>query len=206
VIVAAVSATPPRTGARIGPNAIIQLVAAIEHRWGADEAAALLGEATPYTPASLPLDMVEEGEPLALSCLLIERVGADVAAPVLHDAGVRTARYLLANRIPALAQGLIRRLPRRLALALLLRAIGSHAWTFAGSGHFAVRWSRGWPMLTFTDCAMCRGLATRRPICDYYAGTFEHLFRTLVSAEVTVTEIACQAQGAPCCRFLVAGR
>jgi divinyl protochlorophyllide a 8-vinyl-reductase len=61
-------------------------------------------------------------------------------------------------------------------------------------------------MLTFTDCAMCRGLALSRPICEYYAGTFGHLFRTLVSAEITVTEVACQAQGSDRCQFLVAGR
>jgi len=43
-------------------------------------------------------------------------------------------------------------------------------------------------------------------MCDDYAGTFEHLFRTLVAKEISVTEVACQAQGATCCRFHVAGR
>lgn len=203
---ATASAAPPVATARIGPNAIIQLVAAVEHRWGPGTAAALLAEATPYTPASLPKDMVDEREPLALVHLLVDRLGADAAAPVLHDAGVRTAEYLLAHRIPRVAQWVIRRLPRRFGLALLLRAIGSHAWTFAGSGEFSVSWDRGWPTLSFARCAMCRGLALHRTICDYYAGTFEHLFRTLVAEDITVTEVACQAQGATRCRFHVAGR
>jgi divinyl protochlorophyllide a 8-vinyl-reductase len=196
---------PPDQMARIGPNAIIQLVAAIAHRWGPETAAALLSEATAYTPETLPHDMVDEREPLALVRLLLDRMGADAAAPVLHDAGVRTARYLLANRIPPLAQWVIGRLPRRLGLEVLLRAIGAHAWTFAGSGEFTVGWHRGWPTLSFTGCAMCRGLTFHRPICAYYAGTFEHLFRTLVAEDITVTEVACQAQGVPRCRFLVAG-
>jgi divinyl protochlorophyllide a 8-vinyl-reductase len=206
VTTATASAPPPAATARIGPNAIIQLVAAIDHRWGPDTAATLLAEATPYTPTSLPHDMVDEREPLALVRLLVDRLGADAVAPVLHDAGVRTAEYLLAHRIPRMAQWLIRRLPRRYGLAVLLRAIGAHAWTFAGSGAFSVGWYRGWPTLSFTDCAMCRGLTLHRPICDYYAGTFEHLFRTLVAEEITVTEVACQAQGVPCCRFRVAER
>ena len=192
--------------ARVGPNAIIQVVAAIAHRWGPETAAALLSEATAYTPDTLPHDMVDEREPLALVRLLLDRMGADAAAPVLHDAGVRTARYLLAHRIPPLAQWVVARLPRRLGLELLLRAIGAHAWTFAGSASFSVGWYRGWPTLSFTGCAMCRGLTLHRPICTYYAGTFEHLFRILVAEDITVTEVACQAQGVPRCRFLVAGR
>lgn len=199
-------ALAPHAEGRIGPNAIIQLVAAIAERWGPDLAAALLSEATPYTPDALPDDMVDEHEPLALVRLLVDRVGHGAAAPVLHDAGVRTAGYLLAHRIPPMAQWCIGRLPRRLGLAVLLRAIGAHAWTFAGSAEFDVSWYRGWPTLSFAGCVMCRGLAAERPMCHYYAGTFEHLFRTLVAADISVTEVACQAQGVPRCRFLVTGR
>src|SRR5690606_34427755 len=107
---------PPDQMARIGPNAIIQLVAAIAHRWGPDTAAALLSAATASAPETLPHDMVDDREPLALVRLLLDRMGADAAAPVLHDAGVRTGRYLLAHRIPPLAQWVIGRLPRRLGL------------------------------------------------------------------------------------------
>lgn len=203
------TASPPATrapsGARIGPNAIIQLVAAIEHRWDADLASELLGAATPYRRETLPHDMVDEREPLAMVRLLMGRVGTGAARVVLRDAGVRTAEYLLANRIPPAAQWVTGQLPRRAGLALLLRAIGAHAWTFAGSGRFTVQWARGWPILRFTDCAMCRGLVQDQPVCDYYAGTFEHLFRTLVAPEITVTEVTCQAQGAPECELRVAG-
>jgi len=198
---------PPRTepAARIGPNAVIQLVAAMQARWGERFAESLLAEATEYTPDTLPEAMIDEGEARALAHLLLDRVGAAAALPVLRDAGHRTADYLLAHRIPPPAQWVIRLLPRRLGLRLLLAAITRHAWTFAGSGRFVVRWVGTWPALVFEGCTMCRGLHGDRPMCDYYAGTFERLLAVLISPTASVVEVECQALGAATCRFRLDG-
>ncbi|MEZ4457439.1 MAG: bacteriochlorophyll 4-vinyl reductase [Gemmatimonadales bacterium] len=190
------------TGARIGPNAILQVAEAIRAGLGDAAAEALLAEAG-YSLDRLPTAMVDEREPLALGAALIDRYGAATAAATLRDAGERTGAYLLANRIPRPAQRLIRLLPSRLGYRLLLGAIGRHAWTFAGSGRFSVRFGPAGPELAFDDCAMCRGLVQGAPVCDYYAGTFERLFRELVEPRVRVREIECLAAGGRCCRFTV---
>jgi divinyl protochlorophyllide a 8-vinyl-reductase len=59
--------------------------------------------------------------------------------------------------------------------------------------------------LSFHDCAMCRGIEASGPMCDFYAGTFEHLIRTLVAPRAEVVEVECQAHGGRDCRFEVRG-
>ena len=128
------------------------------------------------------------------------------AASVSWIAGLRTADYLLANRIPRQAQRVLKLLPRRLAAFVLLKAIGSHAWTFAGSGRFSWRfpWRRRRVLtLTFADCALCRADHAAGPCCQYYAATFERLFRVLINADTVVRETACTATGAAACVFEV---
>lgn len=190
---------------RIGPNAVIQVAWAVRDRWGAEVAEPLLRGATPYRLASLPEAMIDEREARALVRALVERVGVEAALPVLRDAGRRTADYLLAHRIPRAAQWAIRHLPRRLGLRVLLGAIARHAWTFAGSGRFVVRPDGRWPGLVFEGCTMCRELHGDRPMCDYYAGTFERLIGALVAPTVRVEEVECLATGGTACRFRLDG-
>jgi divinyl protochlorophyllide a 8-vinyl-reductase len=190
---------------RIGPNAILQVVAAMEAHGGESEAATLLLDATGRALDDLPHEMVDEREVQLLMRELVTRYGRDEAQVVMHDAGVRTADYLLANRIPRPVQRLIRALPRRLGLRVLLLAIGRHAWTFAGSGQFEVDWSTPWPELVFDDCTLCRLIRESDTVCAYYSGTFERLFRVLIAPGAAVREIACTAMGAPSCRFRLHG-
>jgi divinyl protochlorophyllide a 8-vinyl-reductase len=149
---------------------------------------------------TMPGEMVDEREVIALHQRLRPALGAAQARSVAREAGVRTCDYLLANRIPRPAQFVLRLLPPGLASRVLLRSIGGHAWTFAGSSHFHA--APGYPVrLSFTGCPLCRGMTAPEPVCDYYAATFEHLYRTLVSGRATVVETQCQATGAPACVF-----
>jgi divinyl protochlorophyllide a 8-vinyl-reductase len=111
----------------------------------------------------------------------------------------------MAHRIPRPAQWLIRHLPARLGLRLLLSAMRANAWTFAGSGRFTVTVHRRGATLTFHACAMCRDIVSAEPVCAFYAGTFARLIGTLVSARTQVHETECLAQGGRCCRFEVSG-
>jgi divinyl protochlorophyllide a 8-vinyl-reductase len=188
-------------GARIGPNAIIQVAAALRARQGERLATDLFAAAgLGHHLDALPTAMVEESEVTRLQEALRAQLEPSQARAVCREAGQRTADYLLANRIPRPVQWLLRALPAGAASRVLLTAIGRHAWTFAGSARFTV--TRGPPLvLSIAGCAVCRGAALTAPACDYYAATFEHLYRELVDPRTVVTETECQACGGEACRF-----
>ncbi|EKV32860.1 Protein BchJ, involved in reduction of C-8 vinyl of divinyl protochlorophyllide [Caenispirillum salinarum AK4] len=83
-------------------------------------------------------------------------------------------------------------------------SIGAHAWTFAGGGAFTYRADRP-VVFSVEGCPLCRGAhaAPGAVLCDYYAGTFRHLFRTLVTSRARVAQTACQAAGAAACSFTI---
>jgi divinyl protochlorophyllide a 8-vinyl-reductase len=192
---------PRAPAARIGPNAITRLAEVLPGIAGAEgaervfAAAGLLGHWR--TP---PQAMVDEAEVTRLHGAMRRLLGTAAAGVAARAAGVRTADYLLAHRIPRAMQALLQRLPASMAAALLLRAIGGHAWTFAGSGAFTSQAGR--PVrLAITGNPLCRGMGSAEPACDYYAATFERLFRVLVHPAARVVETACEACGADACRF-----
>lgn len=195
-------ATPP-AGARIGPNAITQLAHALTDRLGPRQAYALFESAdlAAWFSAS-PENMVDEDRVIRLHRVVHARLDAALATAVTRDAGWRTADYLLANRIPRPVQRLLSALPSGLASRILVSTIARHSWTFAGSGRFRVQSGR--PLtLCIANCPLCRGAVGSGPLCDYYAGTFEGLYRALVSRRTVVTETACQALGDEACAFTV---
>jgi divinyl protochlorophyllide a 8-vinyl-reductase len=188
---------------RIGPNAILRVVEALESSSGPLAVREVLERAglSPYLE-SPPDAMVEEGEVSALHRALRDALGPQRARTVGRQAGHLTGDYLLAHRIPPVAQTLLKALPPRLGGRLLLRAIARNAWTFAGNGQFTYR--SGQPhRLHIAGCALCDGARSEDPLCDYYGATFERLFQTLVSRQARVIEVQCQAQGHPSCTFEV---
>ncbi|MBE0454604.1 MAG: bacteriochlorophyll 4-vinyl reductase [Roseovarius sp.] len=115
------------------------------------------------------------------------------ARAVARDAGARTGDYIMRHRIPVPAQLVLRALPARLAAPLLLRAMATHAWTFAGSGEVSIAPAR----LTI------RANPLAVPGCAWHCAVFEALFRRLVSARSTVREVSCCARGASACAFVI---
>ncbi len=190
---------------RIGPNTIIQVAGALRDRFGALLAEPLVRDATGYSMSAMPSAMVDEREAQALVRAVVDKVGPWLACSVLREGGHRTGDYLLANRIPRVAQWVMRLSPRRVGLSLLLRAMSANAWTFAGSGRFRVVPTRHTPILVFEECAMCRDMHAERAMCDFYAGTFERLIQALVSRYASVDEVECMAQGGAACRFEIRG-
>ncbi len=149
-----------------------------------------------------PQGMVDEAEVVRLHRVLRTELGGALAGDVARRAGVRTADYLLANRIPKPVQLLLRLLPARLAAWVLLRAITRHAWTFSGSGVFVAKVGRP-VVLTIRNNPLCVATQSEQPVCDFYAASFERLFRVLVHPQARVTETDCEACGASACRFEV---
>ena len=191
----------PSARARIGPNAITRVAEAMPRLAGAARtqevfAAARLAHYLRTPPAA----MVDENEVIRLHRALHDTLGRSLACRVAAEAGTATGDYLLAHRIPAPVTRLLKTLPAGIAARFLVVAIRRHAWTFAGSGTFAAR--AGNPVrLAIANNPLCRGAVATDPLCDYYAATFERLFRALVHPRATVTETACEACGADACRF-----
>lgn len=199
----AASAPPPI--ATIGAHSVTQVAWVLRDRLSESFAEAILADATRYTLSTLPSGMIDEREPQALLHALVYRLGAAQSTSVLREAGVRTARQLLTENIPAFVHVAARVLPRRAARSMLLHRMRASSWRFAGSGRFGVEPSAHGPEMIFSDCAMCRDMHEAQAMCAFYAGTFEHLFCQLVSSRTRVVEIECMAEGAPQCRFRLLG-
>lgn len=126
------------------------------------------------------------------------------AEAVLRRAGSLTARYVARHRIPRAFRWLLRWLPDRWALQLLLSAFERHAWTFAGSGTFRVVDGL---TLSLTGCPTCRPAEDVPHLGDvsgfsgaYYEAAFEDLIH-LAAPRALVREVQCAHVGAPDCRF-----
>ncbi len=188
---------------RIGPNAILRIMEALESTASSRAVEYIFERAglSAYLGCP-PTAMVEEAEVRALHRALRETLGPEQARAIGREAGRLTGDYLLANRIPAFAQTLLKVLPAPLAGWLLLRAVARNAWTFTGNGLFTYQLGRP-HRLRIAGCAICHGARSDEPLCDYYGATFGRLFQVLVSARTRVTEVQCQAQGHAACTFEV---
>lgn len=201
--VSATSAAPGERDSthRVGPNTLIQTLAVVRDRRGPGWAQYVSAQAR--LPEPLPRGMVDERAFGALVTELVHEFGLDQADAFLAEAGTRTGAYVLRNRIPRAVRALLPRLPRALALRVLLRAVGAHSWTFAGSAGFASRVRPGGGEFTLTPSFVCVTAAADRPMGSYYARAMEVLVRALVAPCARVTEQACVATGHPCCRFSI---
>lgn len=182
----------------IGPNAILQLLPVLEQAGGValrDQVLASAGLMGPPSDAG----MMPEG-PAARVHQALRAIEPDMAPSLAWAAGVRTADYIMAHRIPRAAQVVLRLLPAKAAGPLLTKAIAKHAWTFAGSGVFSVVGP-----LTFeiADNPIVRGEHSEVPLCDWHRAVFETLFRRLVDDRLRCEEETCCAMGASACRFVL---
>jgi divinyl protochlorophyllide a 8-vinyl-reductase len=202
-------------GGVIGPNAILRLREALDADRGPDATEALFIAAGQAPLHRAPLtDMVDERAVARLHDALRGQHGLATATRIARRAGDLTADYLLAHRIPAIARWVLPWLPSRMSSRALVRAMLRHAWTFAGSGRVEAVWPaaaksrhRDPPALRLEllihECPLCRGARVDGMACEYYAATFERLFRRLVSPATFVREVDCVAAGGESCRFAV---
>ncbi len=202
----AMDATAPRAAAPaagvVGPNAILQTVAALDALTPPGTSLRILRAAGLLQYAVVPpTAMVPERHVATLMAALRRELGVFESATVQREAGRRTGDYLLAHRIPAGAQLMLRALPAGASAALLERAVLRHAWTFAGSGHLFFMPIHHGVTAVLTGCPLCRGAHLSAPHCELYAATFERLFRRLVSRGARCRETACLAAGGRACEF-----
>lgn len=189
---------PSQTGgARIGPNAVLQHLPVLDAIIGERLRNALLYRAGVEEPPADSGMLAEED--VARLHHAVRLYLPSHAPEVQRKAGLATGDYILANRIPAAAQRVIRALPAALGVRLLTLAIAKHAWTFAGSGRFSVLGYH--PLrLEIVGNPLAIGPANG-PICAWHAAVFERLYARLVWPDVRVFEESCVAAGAPACVF-----
>ncbi|SIS68520.1 bacteriochlorophyll 4-vinyl reductase [Phaeovulum vinaykumarii] len=185
--------------ARIGPNAILQLIPVL------DDVLGRAGRDALFAAADVPVPGPDSGmlpqDQIARLHVQVRRDHPAQAPEMMRRAGLATGDYILANRIPGFAQTIIKLLPPALGARVLSAAIAKHSWTFAGSGVFTIvaRAPLTFSIAANPVVALDRAAA---PICDWHAAVFECLFTTLVWRQgVEVTETACCAAGAPACIF-----
>ena len=164
------------TPSKIGPNSIIQTVAALEAAYGKTKAETMLSKiGQGYLVGNLPKEMVEEAKFHTLVGALQKEIGETATSRILQESGERTARYLLKVRIPGIFQKLVKLLPPRPAFKLLLFAISKNAWTFAGSGEFAYTMKRP------PEISVKVTFPTLPVVGNFYLGTFTALLQELVN-------------------------
>jgi divinyl protochlorophyllide a 8-vinyl-reductase len=196
--------TQPTAGAvraLIGPNAITQVADALLREFGAQATSRLFEHAglAHYLTAP-PTRMVDDADVQRLHAALRSELGVPQARRIGALAGRGTGDYLLAHRIPALVQVVLKRLPAALAARVLMAAIRRHAWTFTGAGSFSARSGMPW-RLSIRHGPLARDARLGEPVCDFYVGTFERLFSVLVHPQARVVEVECEALGDSACVF-----
>ncbi len=188
---------------RIGPNAVIQLAAALGRAHGPEVRREVFALAGLERRLDAPPDaMVAETEVVALHRALNARLGSGQATATAADAGRLTGDYLLANRIPALAQRALRLLPWRLSVRALVRAIGAHAWTFAGTGRFGATF--GEPVTLIVSGGPLKAeIAVRETLAAYYAATFHRVLEGATGRALALEHMVDRDSGAPACLMRV---
>ncbi|MEL7177783.1 MAG: bacteriochlorophyll 4-vinyl reductase [Pseudomonadota bacterium] len=180
----------------IGPNAILQLVPVIELAGGRELRDQIFAAAGVFDMPSGD-HMISEAPAARVHQALRAQV-PDLAAALAWEAGRRTADYILAHRIPRIAQAMLKALPWRVSASLLSKAIKKNAWTFAGSGEFRVLSPY---VFELAHNPIVAGEQSDTPLCYWHAAVFERLYQVLVHPHMICRETACMAQGAEACRF-----
>ncbi len=179
----------------IGPNAVIQLAAALQDVVGRRETRRIFAQAgLERLLDEPPSRMVDEALVQGLYDVLEEVFDPDIAALIAYDAGRRTADYVAENRIPWAARWVIRMLPPALGGRILLKAILAHAWTFAGSGTVAARAGET-VLIEITD----NPLKTREG--QWHRGVLDGLFQALVDRRLVCGYRCGTVAGRSVCRF-----
>jgi divinyl protochlorophyllide a 8-vinyl-reductase len=169
------------TPSKIGPNSIIQTVAALESTYGKSKTENILKKTGQgYLIGNLPNEMVEESKFHSLVTALQKEIGDSAASGILKESGRRTAQYLLKVRIPGIFQKILKLLPPRPAFQLFLFAISKNAWTFAGSGEFS------YSMKTAPEITVRVTYPSHRIVGNFYLGTFTFLLQELVNPKTSI--------------------
>jgi divinyl protochlorophyllide a 8-vinyl-reductase len=183
----------------VSPQVVLDVLASVEQRLGRQALAPLLAEAALVRPPA-PTEPVPESVAQGVHAAL-RRQHPTEASEILADAGRATADSLIAKQLSARAQSMLSSGPWTIAAWLLGRWAKQNSWTFAGSAAFAPTSALEFEIV---GNPLIRNETAATPLCRFHEALFERLFQRLVDPRLICREIACQAAGAPACRFAVA--
>lgn len=188
---------PGRAGF-IGPQTVLQAVAATESRAGAEARDRVLQSAQLYR---LPgeAEPVREDKAVRLHKAIRSEL-PDLAAVILGQAGAGAAENVIARRITRRGAGLLRAMPWPISLWMLERFACQQAWTFAGTGRFVIETGMRFALQANP---FVRGESRNETVCEFHVGLFERLATRLVDPLLRCEEIQCAAAGASYCQFQV---
>jgi divinyl protochlorophyllide a 8-vinyl-reductase len=173
----------------VGPNAILQTAEALQVAGGEALARNVFARAGLCHLLDLPPSrMIDARIVRCLNDALVAALPPAHANAILRDAGIRTGRYILENRIPAFARMLLKFLPAPLSMRLLLKAVTAHSWTFAGNAKLVAE-----PGNPAAIAIIANPLAL--PGCPWHCAVFETLMRELVSPHCSVAHERKAADG-----------
>ena len=188
----------------IGPNAVTQIVTAMTELGFANHIESIFVAAGTYDWLyNLPTSMVNETRVADLHKAVRKHCLPADSDAILKRAGELTGAYILAHRIPKIAQTILSRLPKSLAAKLLTKAITAHAWTFAGSGAVNAQLQKNETVFSITRNPLCRDEAAAQNICVWHEAVFTTLYRRLIAPCATTKETECCAHGSESCCFHV---
>lgn len=183
----------------VAPQVVLDVLAATDERLGRQALPPLLAEAALARPPA-PTEPVPETTAHAVHRAL-RRLHPQEASTIMADAGRATADSLIAKQLSARAQSMLASGPWTIAAWLLGRWAKQNSWTFAGSAAFAPTSALE---LEIVGNPLIRNETAPSPLCRFHEAMFERLFQRLVDPRLICREVACQATGAPACRFAVA--
>lgn len=187
----------------IGPNSIIQTLAALRERFGEERMRELLSGCASTRWIDEPPDAtIDETAFREMVDALNRRLGMDELHDTMLRSGRRTAEYVLAHRLPPAVGWLVKFLRKGPGPMLLLQAIALNARTFGESGSYRFG-TRPVLHVEVANPVLCSTPALAAAVCRYYRGAFERLFEVLIDPSTILVQERCQADGAPACVYRI---
>ena len=184
----------------IGPNTILQLRDPVARALGPDVLAQVLHLCNIDMPSG---DTMIPQEDAALVHRTLHRLFPERSRDIAVAAGVATAHYICAHRIPRAARAMLRVLPSGLSERVLTRAVLQHAWTFCGTGHVSARCRAGTTEFALAANPMVDPGSHTALQCHWHVAVFAELYTALIGSPYAAEETHCCGAGAPACRIVI---
>lgn len=189
---------PTRQAGLMGANMVAPLHAVLERTVGPTARDKVFNECG-FSELPDEDSFAPEGQ-VAMLHRAIRHNWPDQAPEVMDMAGRVAAEVFVAHYIPPKARLLLQNMPWSVSAWLVGKSARLNAWSFAGSGLFAIQTTS---RLALFQNPLIKDITSDRPVCHFYTAMFEHMYQRLSHRDFTCEEVCCAANGADHCCFHV---